>query len=113
MNQFFYSYEANGKKLFGCFNIHYVIRAAEIEPGQVLVVLDDGHEEAQEKQVMEKGKPVIKRERTWVLSQILLVGEDIERFKRVMRCSEFPSYPPETTAPAVVDSKQLEIQFPA
>lgn len=110
MNQFFYTYEAFGKKLLGSFNVHYVVRAAEVEPGQMIVMLDDGHEESQEKEVMEKGKPVVKRERNYVLSQIMLVGEDIERFKKVMAypTGNFPSMPTVIEEEKVI---QMDIPF--
>ena len=70
------------------FNLNKVLRVYN-DPmdGRFIVVLDDGHEQAQEMQYPKlnaKGMPTggveMKRVRDWYISQIELEGEDIERF---------------------------------
>ena len=67
------------------FNLNKVIRSHTIKPGTVVVLLDDGHEEAQDIPVM-KGKNIEKtRQRNWVQSEIQLTGEDVPNYYAALR----------------------------
>lgn len=117
MNQFFYSRRQGDKVFLDSFNINSVVRSYQVDDNQVYVMLNDGHEESREvpdysNSGKEKG---VKRERQWILSQILIEGEDIARFRKVlcnpMEVAEslFPKMPtdiPQASAPI-----QMEIPF--
>lgn len=68
------------------FNTDCVIRTVEYSPGRISVLLNDGHEEAQERAVEKRngtGKVTgteVKRERVWLVSQIQLTEEDTQRY---------------------------------
>jgi hypothetical protein len=93
MPQFFYSREMEvGKNEDGTskvevftdsFNVDKVIRSYEYEKGKILVLLDDGHEDSDYKQVPKpNGKGFeIKKERQWKQSEIYLNEEDTKRFR--------------------------------
>ena len=93
MNQFFYSREMEvGKNEDGSskvevftdsFNVNKVIRSYEYEKGKILILLDDGHEDSDYKQVpKQNGKGVeIKKERQWKQSEIYLNETDTTRFR--------------------------------
>jgi hypothetical protein len=72
-----------------CFNIDKVIRGHWSSPDQFVVMLDDGHEQADdvEKPKLNAKRQIvgvdIKRERAWFVSQIPLIKEDVERFRLV------------------------------
>jgi len=73
-----------------CFSLSSVIRAVWMDEKTLAVLLNDGHEQAEEVQrpVVDKktGKIVgqeLKRERNWVYSQINLTGDDIKRFREI------------------------------
>jgi len=62
------------------FNISKVIRSHTVKPGHVVVLLDDGHEEAQDIPV-QKGRNIeMTRQRNWVQSEISLKGDDVTRY---------------------------------
>jgi hypothetical protein len=93
MSQFFYSREKEvGKNEDGTpkvevftdsFNLDFVIRTYEHERGKILVLLDDGHEQSDYKQVPKgNGKAFeIKKERQFVQSEIYLNEVDTTRFR--------------------------------
>ena len=70
-----------------CFNVNKVIRGHWTSPDSFTVMLDDGHEQADdiEKPKLNAKKQVVgvemKRERAWCMSQIVLDKEDAERLK--------------------------------
>lgn len=72
-----------------CFNLNSVVRGQWQTPDLFLVLLDDGHEQADdvEKPKLNAKRQItgieIKRERAWFVSQITLVKEDVERFRKV------------------------------
>lgn len=72
-----------------CFNIDKVIRGHWSSPEQFVVMLDDGHEQADDVQKPKfnaKGQVTgveMRRERAWFVSQVPLVKEDVERFRKV------------------------------
>lgn len=74
------------EKVWDCFNVSKVIRAHWTSKNEFTVLLDDGHEQAEDMQkpVWKNGKVTgveIKRERAWYVSQIPLGKEDAERFR--------------------------------
>lgn len=71
-----------------CFNVDKVVRGHWTSENEFTVMLDDGHEQADDvqKPVFKNGKisgVENKRERAWFMSQIGLNREDAERFKSV------------------------------
>lgn len=67
-----------------CFNVNKVIRGHWTSPEEFTVMLDDGHEQADDvqKPIWKNGKisgVETKRERAWYMSQIPLKKEDAER----------------------------------
>lgn len=72
-----------------CFNLANVVRGQWQTPDLFLVLLDDGHEQADdvEKPKLNAKRQIVgidvKRERAWFVSQIALVKEDVERFRKV------------------------------
>lgn len=72
-----------------CFNIDCVVRGFWSGPAVFSLLLNDGHEQAGDKEVPTynpKGQKVgstIKRERDWFYSQVNLTKEDALRFKRL------------------------------
>lgn len=72
-----------------CFNIDKVIRGHWTGEDEFTILLDDGHEQADDAQKPKfdkHGKVVgveVKRERAWYMSQIPLNKEDAARFKEV------------------------------
>jgi hypothetical protein len=93
MKQFFYSRrqplppkqgetEIQWETFTDSFNLAMVIRSYEYEKGKLYVLLNDGHEQADDVQATDaKGKPVIQRKRNWVCSEIYLNEEDTIRFR--------------------------------
>ncbi len=86
---FFYevvSMDKEAPKTEGSFNVDRVIRTGEYEPGQMVVLLDDFHEEIvrQPKQAGKNGKIVMESVKQSVSSQIILNEEDSKRFKALM-----------------------------
>lgn len=77
-----------------CFNVNKVIRGHWVSENTFTVMLDDGHEQADdvEKPKLNAKKQVVgvevKRERGWYMSQINLDKEDAERFKRITELTE-------------------------
>lgn len=75
--------------LWDCFNIDKVIRGHWTAPDQFVIMLDDGHEQADDVQKPKfnaKHQVVgveMKRERAWFVSQIPLIKEDVERFRKL------------------------------
>lgn len=71
-----------------CFNVNKVIRGHWVSKDTFTVMLDDGHEQADdvEKPKLNAKKQVVgvevKRERAWYMSQINLDREDAERLKK-------------------------------
>jgi hypothetical protein len=90
MNQFFYSRtekDNEGKELtrIDSLNVEMVIRSYETDGG-LIVLLDDGHEDSTYVEVPKNGgKGVeIKKERRFLQSEIVLQGEDINKFRSQM-----------------------------
>lgn len=76
------------KKFKQCFNLDMVVRGEWVRDDAFAVFLNDGHEQADdvEKPIIKNGKKVgteSKRERSWFISQIILTGEDIDKFMEV------------------------------
>ena len=76
------------------FNLSRVIRSHTVKEGQVVVLLDDGHEETQKTPVLKnpgKKGPITKNDiieeksRVWVQSEILLTGEDVPAYYAALR----------------------------
>lgn len=76
------------------FNLSKVIRSHTVKEGQVVVLLDDGHEETQKTPVLKnpsKKGPITKsdiveeKSRVWVQSEILLTGDDVSRYYTALR----------------------------
>ena len=68
------------------FNPEKVVRSYEYEEGKIIVMLDDGHEEARDIPTKdEKGRPIQKRERQWVVSEIYLNEADTIRFRETFK----------------------------
>lgn len=85
--------EAVYVKLYDSFNINYVLRTFHGPKGFV-VMLTDGHEAADDVRVPKMNKKgevdgiEIKRQRDWYVSEIPLLKEDMERFKRISEIYE-------------------------
>lgn len=67
------------------FNTDHVVQSYEVQPGVMVVLMDDGHEEAEDVEkvvAVKNGQPKteIKRERIWKVSQVILEGEDADRW---------------------------------
>jgi hypothetical protein len=82
-NQFFYTVEQDGKKLVGSLNMDLVVRSLEYEPGKLVVILNDFHESLTTRQVMEKGKPKMIRQKEYICSEIWLSEEDSIKFREI------------------------------
>lgn len=112
MNQFFYSRKQGDKVYVDSFNVNSVVRSFQADDNQLYVLLDDGHEESREvpeysNTGREKG---IKRERQWIVSQILLEGNDIQRFRKLL-CHPMDTFPKMPTNIPEATSPQIEIPF--
>lgn len=79
------------------FNVTKVIRTHTVKKGQVVVLLDDGHEETQKTPVLKnpnKKGPITKaditeeKNRVYLQSEILLVGEEAESFYKLLETIE-------------------------
>jgi hypothetical protein len=66
------------------FNVHRVLRGWWHNAEEFHVMLDDGHEEARNKEIQLQGGKKIQtgRERDWYFTQITLEREDAERLKK-------------------------------
>lgn len=88
--------------VWDCFNLNCVIRGHWVSEDTFAILLNDGHEQAEDvsKPVFKNGKVVnveLKRERSWVMSQIELKKEDAERLRKVTDINkkgtvELPAY---------------------
>lgn len=86
MNLFFYTRKVGDTTYTECFNLNKVIRSmAAIEPGKLYILLDDMYESSRDVQApnLKTNKMEIKRVRETMQSQIVLEGEDIERFNNL------------------------------
>lgn len=72
-------FETEKVKRRDSFNLEKVIRTHMINEEHVIVLLDDGHEEAQDVPKMEKNKIVQARQRAWVQSEISVRGEEVNK----------------------------------
>lgn len=90
-------FEMETKIYTDSFNLKKVIRTHTVKEGQVVVLLDDGHEETQKTPALKnknhKGpvKPqdvIEEKNRVWVQSEILLVGEDATRLYTALEAIE-------------------------
>jgi hypothetical protein len=76
-------------QVWDCLNVNKIVRGHWQNETTFVVMLDDGHEQADdvEKAVIKHGKPTgekkIERQRSWFISQIELCYEDAERLARV------------------------------
>jgi len=68
-------FETVTEKRRDSFNLDTVIRTHMLSEEHVIVLLNDGHEEAQDVPKMEKGKIVQGRQRGWVQSEISIKGK--------------------------------------
>ena len=90
MNNFFYSKKVgrgdNVMTLTDHFDIDRVIRSYALNENELIVLLDDGHEDSQYVDVPKaNSKGVeIKKERRWVQSEIVLTGGDIPYFWKAL-----------------------------
>lgn len=73
-------FETEDKILKDSFNSDYVLRTYAKSDNEVIVLLDDGHEETHKMQAIEKNKIVEKNQRSWLQSEIQLQGEDVQRW---------------------------------
>lgn len=69
-------FETVSEKRRDSFNLDKVIRTHMLSDEHVIVLLDDGHEEAQDVPKMEKNKIVQVRQRGWVQSEISVKGKE-------------------------------------
>lgn len=76
-------------KVLDCFNVHRVVRGWWKDADHFDIMLDDGHEEARNKEAPLPGgkKQLLGRERDWYFTQITLEKEDAERFRRLTQMS--------------------------
>ena len=79
------------------FNVSKVIRTHTVKKGQIVVLLDDGHEETQKTPVLKnpnKKGPITKaditeeKNRVYLQSEILLIGEEAESFYKLLETIE-------------------------
>lgn len=76
-------------QVWDCLNIKKIVRGHWANETTFVVMMDDGHEQADDvqKQVTKHGKPTgevkIERQRSWFISQIELCYDDAERLARV------------------------------
>jgi len=80
-------YEIEKTIAYDVINLDLVVRSYQMAEDQVLVLLNDGHEVTEKQRALKNAKrpPTIDniievKERVYVQSEILLTGEDIERF---------------------------------
>ena len=117
MSQFFYSRKQLSKTPEGeerllvmtdSFNINSVVRTLEYEPGKLVVMLNDGHEEARTVPVYSRTNKETgeKRERQWVVSEIYLDGEDVDRFRQVF------GYTPKVAVEVLNDPAAVQLEIP-
>jgi hypothetical protein len=89
-NQFFYTRKEGDQVFTDSFNVNKVIRTVQTGEDELLVLLDDIHERAVETPNInpKTNKMVgITRKRDVYQSEIHLLGEDIERFKKATNIS--------------------------
>lgn len=87
MNQFIYTAEVEGKSFKASFNINKVIRSMSLETGELVVVLDDFHEQVtQQPDINPKTNKMngFKQVRTTMQSEILLSVGDAYRFFNIL-----------------------------
>lgn len=70
------------------FHLSEVVRGRWVSPEKFIVILKDGHEQADDiqKPIFKNGKisgVETKRERAWFVSQIELIKEDVERLRLI------------------------------
>lgn len=80
-----------------CFNVDCVVRGLWRDNKTFLVLLNDGHEQAEDRQkpIVKNGKVTgmeTKRERDWFYSQIELNPTDAERFMEVTTADAVHGY---------------------
>jgi hypothetical protein len=83
-NQFFYTRIEEGKAFIDSFNINNVLRTIQVSDNEIAVILNDGHEESRIVNIDKKKNTPI-RERGYYFSQIMLKGEDVERFRELSK----------------------------
>lgn len=80
--------------LWDCINTDKIVRGVWTTPIQFMLMLDDGHEQAED---LEKPKynakrqvvgVEVKRERAWYVTQVTLDKEDAERLREISRKGE-------------------------
>ena len=89
-NQFFYTRKEGDQEFTDSFNINKVIRTVQTGEDELLVLLDDIHERVMESpNINIKTNKIIgvTRKRDVYQSEIHLLGEDIERFKKATNIS--------------------------
>ena len=89
-NQFFYTRKEGDQVFTDSFNINKVIRTVQTGEDELLVLLDDIHERVMESpNINIKTNKIIgvTRKRDVYQSEIHLLGEDIERFKKATNIS--------------------------
>lgn len=88
-NQFFYTLVSSDEKapiVRGSFAVNKVIRTVEYEPGQIICLLDDFHQETRQvpTQVGKNGKTAMVKSVETIASEIFLNTEDSARFIALM-----------------------------
>ncbi len=88
-NQFFYTIVTSDEKaapVRGSFAVNRVIRTIEYEPGQIICLLDDFHQETRQvpTQVGKNGKTTMIKSVETIASEIFLNEEDTTRFIALM-----------------------------
>lgn len=88
MKQFFYTVvdqEGKNTDKVGSFAVNLVTRTGEVEPGKLVVILQDWHQELIDKPMMNKKNGyTIQRVKDDVSSQILLNEADSTRYRNLV-----------------------------
>lgn len=84
MHLFYYKRKEGDKEVTDSFNVNCVVRTFTMPDDTVLVLLNDGHDQPVEKQVMnDKGKISVQRVRDYVQSEIIISAEDAQRLRNL------------------------------
>jgi|ERR1044072_4859646 hypothetical protein len=85
-------FEMETKTFEDFFDLERVIRGLTVEENKIVILLDDGHEVTEQipklKDPRKQPTPsniVYEKQRNWVQSEIILTGDDVERFRKVYK----------------------------
>lgn len=117
--QFFYSHmqviPAQGDKpaeiqnLEGSFALEMVLRTMKMGDGRMIVILRDGHEQANTyKNTTKSGKTEDIRVREWVQSEIVLIPKDADRFRSMFESEGDDYLAPISRVEGLPTPEQLE-----